>query len=190
MFAAPGTIEVMHYHASPAVRAAVWDRSFPGQIPEASVVATTPQNNTFKLEGNELPLSRWDTPDTDKTTVLHVPPIGLVVAGDSVYNRVHQYLVETGNRGLEKWIRALEIIAALQPQKVVASHKNPALDDDPKHWRNAKVSRKRAAAVGHDPQRARVLQRNAGSLSRAPQPDCPLVLGVRKSCFLLGLANE
>lgn len=34
--------------------------------------------------------------DTDDTTVLHVPSIGLVVAGDVAYNGVHQYLLESG----------------------------------------------------------------------------------------------
>jgi glyoxylase-like metal-dependent hydrolase (beta-lactamase superfamily II) len=132
VFAAPGTIEVMRYHASPEVRAAVWDRSFPGQIPEASVVATTPQDNTFQLEGSELRIVEVGHTDTEKTTVLHVPSIDLVVAGDAVYNGVHQYLVESGNGGLQKWMAALNTIAALEPRKVVASHKNPSLDDDPK----------------------------------------------------------
>jgi glyoxylase-like metal-dependent hydrolase (beta-lactamase superfamily II) len=131
VFAAPGTIDVMRYHASPAVRAAAWDRSFPGQIPAASVVATTPPGNTFELEGNQLRIVEVGHTDTDHTTVLHVPSIGLVVAGDSVYHGVHQYLVESRNGGIEQWMRALETIAALQPRNVVASHKNPALDDDP-----------------------------------------------------------
>ena len=129
---APGTIEVMHYHASPEVRAAVWDKSFPGQIPEASVVAATPPANTFELEGSELRIVEVGHSDTDKPTVLHVPSIGLVVAGDAVYNGVHQYLVESRNGGIQKWIEALATIATLQPNKVVASHKNPALDDEPK----------------------------------------------------------
>ena len=132
VFAAPGTIEVMRYHASPEVRAAAWDRMFPDQIPTASVVATTPPGNTFELEGNELHIVEVGHTDTDNTTVLHVPSIGLVVAGDAVYNGVHQYLVESGNGGIQKWIKALDTIGALQPRNVVASHKNPALDDDPK----------------------------------------------------------
>jgi hypothetical protein len=70
--------------------------------------------------------------DTDNTTVLHVPSIGLVVADDAVYNGVHQFLVEGGNGGIQRWIKALDSIAALQPRTVVARHKNPALDDDPK----------------------------------------------------------
>jgi glyoxylase-like metal-dependent hydrolase (beta-lactamase superfamily II) len=132
VFASPGTIEVMQYHASPEVRGAVWDRLFPGQISAASVVATTPPDNTFDLEGNELRIVEVGHTDTEKTSVLHVPSIGLVVAGDAVYNGVHQYLVESGNGGLQKWIEGLDTIAALQPRRVVASHKNPALDDDPK----------------------------------------------------------
>lgn len=132
VFAAPGTIEVMRYHASPQVRAAVWDKLFPDQIPQASVVATTPPHNTFELEGNQLRIVEVGHTDTDETTVLHVPSIGLVVAGDAVYNGVHQYLVESGNGGIQKWISGLETIAALQPRRVVASHKDPALDDDSK----------------------------------------------------------
>ena len=30
--------------------------------------------------------------DTDDTTVLHVPDLDLVVAGDVIYNGVHMYL--------------------------------------------------------------------------------------------------
>jgi glyoxylase-like metal-dependent hydrolase (beta-lactamase superfamily II) len=131
VLAAPGTIELMRYHASPEVRAAVWDKMFPDQIPEASVVASTPPGNTFDLEGNELRIVEVGHTDTDNTTVLHIPSMGLVVAGDAVYNGVHQYLVESGNGGIQKWINALDTIAALKPRRVVASHKNPALDDDP-----------------------------------------------------------
>ena len=80
----------MRYHASPEVRPAVWDRLLPGQIPAASVVATTPPNNAFDLEGNELRIIEVGHTDTDNTTVLHVPRIGLVVAGDAVYNGVHR----------------------------------------------------------------------------------------------------
>jgi glyoxylase-like metal-dependent hydrolase (beta-lactamase superfamily II) len=122
----------MQYHASASVRAAVWDRSFPGQIPEARVVATTPPDNTFDLEGNLLRIIEVGHTDTDRTTVLHVPSIGLVVAGDAVYNGVHQYLVESKDGGIQKWIQALDTIAALEPRRVVAGHKNPALEDDPR----------------------------------------------------------
>ena len=39
--------------------------------------------------------------------------------------------MESVNGGLQQWMSALDRIAALQPDRVVASHKNEALDDDP-----------------------------------------------------------
>jgi glyoxylase-like metal-dependent hydrolase (beta-lactamase superfamily II) len=69
--------------------------------------------------------------DTDQTTVLQVPSIGLVVAGDVAYNGIHQYIVEGGGGGFEAWIAALDQVAKLEPTAVVAGHKNRELPDDP-----------------------------------------------------------
>jgi len=63
--------------------------------------------------------------------VLHVPSIGLVVAGDVVYNNVHQYLVESSGGGLDAWLHALDIVEALNPTRVVSGHKDKTRDDDP-----------------------------------------------------------
>jgi glyoxylase-like metal-dependent hydrolase (beta-lactamase superfamily II) len=63
--------------------------------------------------------------------VLHVPSLGLVVAGDVVYNGVHQHLLESAGGGLEAWLKALDQVAALQPRAIVAGHKNKELPDDP-----------------------------------------------------------
>jgi glyoxylase-like metal-dependent hydrolase (beta-lactamase superfamily II) len=131
VLAAPGTIELMRHHSSPEARATIWDKQFPGQIPDSPVIATSPPTGVFELEGNELCVVEVGHTDTDDTTVLHVPSIGLVVAGDAVYNGCHLYLAESGDDGLQQWIRGLDEVAALQPDRVVASHKNPALDDDP-----------------------------------------------------------
>ena len=70
--------------------------------------------------------------DTDATTMLHVPEIGLLVAGDVVYNGVHLYLTESGGvTGIEQWLAALDIAEALEPAAVIAGHKNPRASDNP-----------------------------------------------------------
>jgi glyoxylase-like metal-dependent hydrolase (beta-lactamase superfamily II) len=132
VFAAPGTIEVMRLNGSPQFRAQTLDKFFPGQIPDSPVLATPPPDNTFDLEGSPLRIIEVGHSDTDETTVLHVPSIGLVAAGDVVYNGVHQYLAESANGGLLAWKKALDIVAALRPRHIVAGHKNKALEDDPK----------------------------------------------------------
>ncbi|HJP76503.1 MAG TPA: MBL fold metallo-hydrolase [Pseudonocardiaceae bacterium] len=130
VYATPGTIEVMHQQAGQG-RADLWDRDFPGQIPPSPVLSIPVPEAGFELEGELLHAIDVGHTDTDKTSVLHAPSIGLVVAGDVVYNGVHQYVLEGGNGGLTEWLRALDTVAALRPRAVVAGHKNRALPDDP-----------------------------------------------------------
>ncbi|WP_395104701.1 MBL fold metallo-hydrolase [Actinomadura sp. SCN-SB] len=128
--AGAGTIAAMNRHASPEVRAAIWDKSFPGQIPTTPVHAETVPDNRFQLEGHDLAIVEVGHSDTDDTSVLHVPDLDLVVAGDVIYNGVHQYLSESAGGGLERWQSAIGIVEDLRPRWIVAGHKNKALDDE------------------------------------------------------------
>ena len=112
-------------------RAELWDVDFPGQIPPSPVNYRTIPVDGIQLEGHLLVAVEVGHTDTDDTTVLHVPSIGLVVAGDVAYNGVHQYLLESAHGGVEAWLAALDKVAALQPRAVVAGHKNKDLPDDP-----------------------------------------------------------
>ncbi|WP_406434372.1 hypothetical protein [Streptomyces sp. NBC_01589] len=112
-------------------REELWDKRFPGLIPDAPVLAEPVPAEGFLLAGNLIEAVEVGHTDTDKTTVLHVPSIGLVVAGDVVYNGVHQYILEGGDGGLQEWLLALDRVAALQPRSVVAGHKNKDLPDAP-----------------------------------------------------------
>jgi hypothetical protein len=40
--------------------------------------------------------------DTEGTSILHVPDLHLVVAGDVVYGDVHQYLIRSEHEGQER----------------------------------------------------------------------------------------
>jgi glyoxylase-like metal-dependent hydrolase (beta-lactamase superfamily II) len=82
------------------------------------------------LEGFPLHIVEVGHTDTDDASVLHVRDLELVVAGDAVYNGVHQYLAESANGGRDKWRSAIDIVEALSPRWIVAGHKNKALDDD------------------------------------------------------------
>ena len=64
--------------------------------------------------------------------MIHVVGLGLVVAGDVIYNGVHQYLAESAGGGLERWLAAVDLVEALAPRLVISGHKNPTLDDDAK----------------------------------------------------------
>ncbi|WP_328367794.1 MBL fold metallo-hydrolase [Micromonospora zamorensis] len=129
-YATPGTIDVMRQQATVG-RSQLFDQVFPGLIPETPVDAVPVPAEGFLLEGNLIQPVETGHTDTDQTTVLHVPSIGLVVAGDVVYNGVHQYIVETADGGLREWLKALDRVEALAPRAVVAGHKNRDRPDDP-----------------------------------------------------------
>jgi glyoxylase-like metal-dependent hydrolase (beta-lactamase superfamily II) len=130
--ATPDTIAVMRYNSSPEGRAA-WGAAFPGQIPEKLVLAEPLVGNAIELEGRELVIVELGHTDTDHTTCLHVPSIGLVVAGDAAYNDVHLYFVEsTTPEKRQEWLAALDKIESLHPRVVIASHKRPENDDSPR----------------------------------------------------------
>jgi glyoxylase-like metal-dependent hydrolase (beta-lactamase superfamily II) len=129
-YATDGTIAMMHQQATRG-RAELWDLDFPGLIPDSPVVYQPIPDDGFELEGHRLLAIETGHTDTDDTTVLHVPSIGLVVAGDVAYNGVHQYLLESAGGGIEAWLNAIDKVAALSPDAVVAGHKNKDLPDDP-----------------------------------------------------------
>ncbi|MCW2516599.1 MAG: fold metallo-hydrolase [Mycobacterium sp.] len=129
-YATEGSIAKMHEQATDG-RAQMWDVDFPGQIPPSPIVYQSVPTEGFQLEGEDLVGVEVGHTDTDDTTVLHVPSIGLVVAGDVAYNGVHQYLMESGHGGLKSWLQALNKVAGLNPRAVVAGHKNKDLPDVP-----------------------------------------------------------
>ena len=109
-----------------------WKSRFPGQIPEILAGAEELDGDRFELEGEELIAVDLGHTDTDDTTALHIPSIGLVVAGDAAYNDVHLYLAESDAAGRRSWLTALDTIEKLSPRAVVAGHKRPERADDPK----------------------------------------------------------
>jgi hypothetical protein len=69
-------------------------------------------------------------PTPDKPTV-NVPSIGLIVAGDVVYNQCRMYVGDSTPETRKNWIAALDRLAALNPAIVVAGHKKPGVPDAP-----------------------------------------------------------
>lgn len=76
------------------------------------------------MEGREFRVIEVGYTDTHESTVLYVPSIDLVVAGDVVYGDVHQFFGEANTpEKRKKWLRARGTIeAALKPHSVVADH--------------------------------------------------------------------
>lgn len=127
-----GTAKIMAAQNDPEFRAEFWDRVFPGQLPAGELDVSIVDEQGFELEGVALVPVEVGHTDTDATTMLHVPDMGLLVAGDVVYNGVHLYLTESdGIAGIDEWLAALDTAEALRPATVIAGHKDPRAFDNP-----------------------------------------------------------
>src|SRR4029079_10761253 len=102
------------------------------EIPDRLLLAEPLEDNELKLEGHKLVVVNAGRTDTAHSTCLYVPSIGLIVGGDAVYNGIPPYLSETDTGSRLEWISTLDKLEALKPKAVVAGHKVPENDDDPR----------------------------------------------------------
>jgi glyoxylase-like metal-dependent hydrolase (beta-lactamase superfamily II) len=132
LVATPEVVKMMRQQTSPQSLASFWTPRFPGQLADQLVLAEELTENVIDLEGHDLVVVPLGHTDTDNTTCLHVPSIGLVVAGDAAYNDVHLHLGESNPQTRRDPLAALDTIEALHPRAVIAGHKRPGNDDAPR----------------------------------------------------------
>jgi glyoxylase-like metal-dependent hydrolase (beta-lactamase superfamily II) len=109
---------------------AYWRSLFPGQIPDEPVMPEPLDGDVLQLEGHDLRLINVGQSDTNPTTIVHIPDLDAVVAGDVAYNRIHMWLAQTDHDARLAWIASIDKIAALHPRLVVAGHQAPGTRDD------------------------------------------------------------
>jgi glyoxylase-like metal-dependent hydrolase (beta-lactamase superfamily II) len=128
--ATPETVKAMQMSFTPIVERLA-RRLFPGQIATKLVPPEPYEHDIFTLEGHELRIIEQGRTDSPDSTSLYVPSIGLIVAGDVVYNQCRMYVGDTTPESRKNWIEALDRLSALDPAIVVAGHKKPGAPDSP-----------------------------------------------------------
>ncbi|MEU3986002.1 MBL fold metallo-hydrolase [Streptomyces sp. NPDC026672] len=131
VLATRGTIDAIRAAAPDGHATGLWPAAFPEQLAAAPVELDTAPKEGFEVDGHVLLPVEAGHSDMDDTSVLYAPSIGLVAAGDVVYNNVHQYLAEAADGGIDAWRHALDVVADLDPARVVAGHRDPTRPDAP-----------------------------------------------------------
>jgi glyoxylase-like metal-dependent hydrolase (beta-lactamase superfamily II) len=134
--ATPESIELMKEQAGEGRK--FWESLFPNQLPDTVTCAEPLSGNEFELEGNKLFVHRIGFTDTHDTTMVHVPSIDLVVAGDSVYGNTFPYFSEQTPETRLEWIKALETIESLNPKVVIAGHSQEDVVQDVRNVESTK----------------------------------------------------
>jgi glyoxylase-like metal-dependent hydrolase (beta-lactamase superfamily II) len=109
----------------------VWSGFFPGQLTGKPVAPAPLPGTTIPFGNSAATLIPVGTTDAEHSSVVHVPDLSLVVSGDVVYNQTHMWLRASTPDSRASWARALDAVAALGAQTIIAGHRNPqAADDD------------------------------------------------------------
>lgn len=126
--------------AHPVVTADIW-RSLPFKVrrwspmlgangPAHPSAPAALEGDTIMLEGHELKVIGPMQGDHVHATALWAPDIKALFAGDLVFNQVHLWLGEHRPENVAAWAKALDELAALEPEIVVAGHAKPGLPND------------------------------------------------------------
>ena len=123
------SIPAMEEQISPAYMR-VWRAYFPGQVTDKPVSPEPLAGTTLPIGGSTATVIPVGTTDTGHSSVVHVPDLSLVVSGDVVYNQTHMWLMRSTPDSRASWARALDAVAALEADTLIAGHRNPVAADD------------------------------------------------------------
>jgi glyoxylase-like metal-dependent hydrolase (beta-lactamase superfamily II) len=111
------------------VQAGQWSAMFGDAAVKPTVLPEPMAGDVIDLEGAELRVIEVGQGDIRPSTVLHVPAIDTVVAGDVIYNQIHAMLGLSGPEDWQKWIASVGQVERLRPATIVAGHKKHEASD-------------------------------------------------------------
>ena len=124
------TAPVIEYiNQSVEIEAQQWAAMFGDRVAKPTAVPETLDGLTIELEEHELQIVEVGQGDIQPSTVVHVPDLDAVVAGDVVYNQIHAMLGLSGPKGWERWLQSLDAIEKLSARMIVAGHRKPESSD-------------------------------------------------------------
>jgi glyoxylase-like metal-dependent hydrolase (beta-lactamase superfamily II) len=126
--ATPPVVEYIRRAAE--VEGQQWAAMFGDRVAKPTVVPEQLDGLTLELEGHELQIVEVGQGDIRPSTVVHIPAIDTVVAGDVVYNQIHAMLGLSGPAGWERWLKSLDAIEKLSARTIVAGHRKPESSDN------------------------------------------------------------
>jgi glyoxylase-like metal-dependent hydrolase (beta-lactamase superfamily II) len=124
------TAPVVEYiHQAAETEKQQWAAMFGDRVAQPGEVPETLDGLSIELEGHELQIVEVGQGDIRPSTVLHIPDLDAVVAGDVVYNQIHTMLGLSGPSGWQRWLQSLDAIEKLDAKMIVAGHRKPESSD-------------------------------------------------------------
>jgi glyoxylase-like metal-dependent hydrolase (beta-lactamase superfamily II) len=87
------------------------------------------EGETLYVDGSPLRIIEVKQADIHPTSIVHIPEIDVVVAGDSIYNEIHPMLGLSTPDEWQDWLETVDTVESLRPRMIVSGHRRPDGDD-------------------------------------------------------------
>ena len=131
LVALPEAVPVAAQQVGPALLP-FWRSVFPGQLSDEPDLPRALAEDEVLLDGRARAVD-VGRGDVECSSVVHVPDLDLVVAGDVVYNNVHPWLAGSTPSSRAAWLEALDGVEKLGASTIITGHKDAAAPDDDAH---------------------------------------------------------
>jgi glyoxylase-like metal-dependent hydrolase (beta-lactamase superfamily II) len=125
--ALPHVIESMK--ESVEMQAEQWKLLFGDKCVIAGPLPDPIEGDTLYVDGYPLHIIEVKQADIHPTSIVHIPEIDVVVAGDSIYNEIHPMLGLSTPAEWQDWLGTVDVVENLEPKMIVAGHRRPDGDD-------------------------------------------------------------
>lgn len=108
-------------------------QSAPAELPDSLIPPTVLTSMTLTVDGQRIEI----IPDlqgdvrTTSNSIVWVPSLRTVVAGDILFNRIHAWAGTSDSTTRARWRESIARITQLKPAVVIAGHKAPSAADTP-----------------------------------------------------------
>jgi glyoxylase-like metal-dependent hydrolase (beta-lactamase superfamily II) len=107
-----------------------WTAWFGDEYDHDPPIPTLMEDTTIEVGGHAIAVLPVGGADGVLATVVHLPDLDTVCAGDAVYNDIHMWLWNSTQETRANWLTTIDAIAAMQPAIIIAGHRDPAAPDD------------------------------------------------------------
>jgi len=111
------------------VQTGQWRLLFGDTFVECNEIPEVLESPYLTVDGVRADVITVDQADISPTSIVHVPDIGVVIAGDAVYNEIHPMLGLSTPQEWQKWLGTIDLVEKLDPTMIIAGHKRPDSND-------------------------------------------------------------
>lgn len=108
VLATPEVIQGIHARAPGYIEE--WGKIYGDDLAKSFITPKPIQGDSLELEGQKILLANLEPGESDHATVLYIPSLKALIAGDMVSNRVHLWLAEDRP---ESWLKNLSAVKKL-----------------------------------------------------------------------------